>query len=65
MRAIAKPFTKYLLQGMINYFNDYKQVRFDIPPSLQKDWNMVPAWQNKRILSPEILGYRLVVQQES
>lgn len=30
----------YLLQGMLNHFNEDKQVRFDIPPSLRKDWNL-------------------------
>ena len=28
----------HFLQHMILYFNDHKQVRFDIPPSLKGDW---------------------------
>lgn len=30
----------YLLQGMMNHFNEDKKVRFDIPPSLRQDWKL-------------------------
>lgn len=30
----------YLLQHMLNHFNDDKQVRFYIPPSLRQNWNL-------------------------
>lgn len=30
----------HLLQGMLNHFNENKQVRFYIPPDLRNDWNL-------------------------
>ncbi len=29
-----------LLQGLIHYYNEEKEIEFDIPPSLRKDWNL-------------------------
>ena len=37
---IATHINMYLLQSMLNYFDDSKKLRFDIPPSLKKDWNL-------------------------
>lgn len=31
---------KYLLQHMLNHFNKDKNIKFYIPPSLRKDWNI-------------------------
>jgi ER-bound oxygenase mpaB/B'/Rubber oxygenase, catalytic domain len=30
----------FLLKSMMNHFNEDKQVKFDIPPSLRSDWDM-------------------------
>lgn len=40
VRKISKIFNRVLLQGIIYHYNDGKSVRFSIPPSLTKDWNL-------------------------
>ncbi|GAA5043299.1 hypothetical protein GCM10011506_46720 [Marivirga lumbricoides] len=40
VQKISKTFNKKLLRGIISHYNDDKSVRFSIPPSLTKDWNL-------------------------
>lgn len=58
---ITEKVNKALLQGMINFFNDDKQVHFYIPPNLQDNWERIEVWKNKWT-SIEVLNKRLVVQ---
>lgn len=41
IEKVAERMKKYLLQHMLNHFNNDKKVKFYIPPSLRKDWNLV------------------------
>ncbi len=40
MTKIISHVNLFLLQSMLNHFNEDKQVRFDIPPNLREDWNL-------------------------
>ncbi|RED99826.1 oxygenase MpaB family protein [Marinoscillum furvescens] len=40
IKKLTGRFNKYMLQGYINHYNDGKKVRFFIPPSLTKNWNL-------------------------
>jgi hypothetical protein len=62
---LAKRFNTKLLEGMINYFNNDKQMNFYIPPSLQENWfpkDREERWEDV-IDTPEILGYRIALQK--
>lgn len=39
-RNITNFVSMRLLQGLVRYYNEEKEVEFDIPPSLKKDWNL-------------------------
>jgi hypothetical protein len=40
VQAIVTAFGKALMQGLVLYFNEYKKVQFDVPPSLRGAWKM-------------------------
>jgi len=40
LKKLFKKFNISFLEGMLNHFNKDKQIYFDIPPSLRKDWNL-------------------------
>lgn len=40
VQKISKIFNKILLKGIIHHYNKGESVRFSIPPSLTKDWNL-------------------------
>ncbi|WP_109831456.1 oxygenase MpaB family protein [Reichenbachiella versicolor] len=63
VRKLTSLFNRALLQGIIYHFNDGKQVQFNIPPSLQKDWKIVENWENDWT-SPEIFKKRLTIQKK-
>jgi len=60
---ITEKVNKALLEGMINFFNDDKQVHFYIPPSLKDNWKRVDVWKNTWT-SFEFLNMRLAIQTE-
>jgi hypothetical protein len=37
---VSEKFSRLLLQSVVLYHNDFKQVRFYIPPSLKNNWNI-------------------------
>lgn len=39
-QAIISAFGKAVMQGLVLYFNEYKQVQFDVPPSLRGSWRL-------------------------
>lgn len=39
-QAIISSFGKVVMQGLVLYFNEYKQVQFDVPPSLRGSWRL-------------------------
>jgi hypothetical protein len=62
---LAKRFNTKLLEGMINYFNNDKQMNFYIPPSLRENWfpkEREEYWEDV-LDTPEILGYRIALQK--
>lgn len=66
IRKLSQKFSIHLLQGMINYFNNDKQIEFQIPPSLRKNWVQEPIqsdWKDV-IYTPSILGYRGTIQKK-
>jgi hypothetical protein len=40
LQAIIGSFGKVVMQGLVLYFNDYKKVQFDVPPSLRRAWGL-------------------------
>ena len=40
VKTIFSRFNLILLRSMLYSFNDFKQIRFFIPPNLQADWNL-------------------------
>jgi hypothetical protein len=40
MAMLSSHLQRHLMESMINYFNQHKQIMFYIPPSLRKDWNI-------------------------
>ncbi|MFY7998479.1 MAG: oxygenase MpaB family protein [Candidatus Kapaibacteriota bacterium] len=40
LQAIISSFGKVVMQGLVLYFNDYKKVQFDVPPSLRGAWGL-------------------------
>ena len=40
IKEVSKKFNKLMLNGIIHHFNDGKQVAFNIPPSLRKNWQL-------------------------
>lgn len=40
MLKLLERMNLFLLQSMLNHFNEDKQVRFDIPPNLREDWKL-------------------------
>ena len=40
MTKIIERMNMFLLQSMLNHFNEHKNVRFDIPPNLREDWKL-------------------------
>ncbi|UII31422.1 DUF2236 domain-containing protein [Fulvivirga ulvae] len=65
IRLISGLINRKLLQGFLLHYNDHKNVRFYIPPSLQKDWKLHEKWEDSIILSPTIFGKRLVIQKKT
>ena len=63
IQKITKPFNRALMRGIIYHFNDGKKVQFNIPPSLQKDWEIIDTWQEVWH-SPSLFGRRLAVEKE-
>jgi hypothetical protein len=64
---LAKRFNIKLLEGMVNYFNNDKQINFYIPPSLQENWfpkEREESWNNLAS-TPDIAGYRLALQKRT
>ncbi|MBL6445635.1 DUF2236 domain-containing protein [Fulvivirga sp. 29W222] len=62
---ISGMINKKLLQGFLLYYNDHKNVRFYIPPSLQKDWKLHEKWEDMVVITPNIFGKRLVIQKKT
>lgn len=60
MRKLTERYSRLLLQGLTDVYNDGKQEHFYIPPSLRKDWKITPA---KYTLIGPILGWRLVLEK--
>ncbi len=60
---ITEKVNKVLLEGMINFFNDDKQVHFYIPPSLKENWKRVDVWKNTWT-SFELFNKRIAFQKE-
>ena len=58
-------FNLALMQGMLNYYNEFKGVNFYLPPQLQKDWNLNVKWEHAVSLSPSFLGFRLAIDRKS
>lgn len=54
-----------LLQGMLNYFDDYKGVHFYLPPSLRESWKLDVDWEHYKNITPSIAGYRIVVEKKT
>lgn len=63
--VISSLINRKLLQGFLLHYNDHKNVRFFIPPSLQKDWKLHEKWEDQIVLSPTILGKRIVLQRKN
>jgi hypothetical protein len=64
IQTISGLFNRLLLQGYLKHYNSGKNIHFFIPPSLCKDWNITEEWQDKFLLTPNILGNRLIWQQQ-
>jgi len=65
VRRLARKFNNKLLEGMLNYLNNDKQVQFYIPPSLRQNWTQTPVpevWENT-LKTPALAGYRLAIQK--
>ena len=66
VQRLSKRFTRSLLQGMINYYNNEKQIQFTIPPSLQANWlqeDLKDDWANI-LSSPALAGWRVALQRK-
>lgn len=63
VQKISSYFNRKLLEGIIHHYNDGKGVQFFIPPSLQKDWNLVDTWENS-VATPGVFGTRLALQKK-
>jgi len=66
IRKLSERFKIKLLQGMVNYFNEEKQVQFQIPPSLQANWTQEPlqiTWKDVAS-SPNLAGFRVSIQRK-
>ncbi len=64
VRAIAGPFNRLLLHGVIHHFNDGKGVQFFIPPSLQQEWKMTDTWTDV-LSTPAVLSTRISFQRKT
>ncbi len=65
IKKLTSFFNRYLLRGFVKYYNDNKNVHFFIPPSLQKNWGLFDEWEDKKAVTPSVLGNRLMWQQKS
>lgn len=54
-----------LLQGMLNYFDDYKGVHFYLPPSLRENWKLDVHWKHHKVITPSVAGYRIAVEKKT
>jgi hypothetical protein len=63
VRAIAKPFSKMVLQGVLFSYSNNRGLSLLIPPSLKDNWEMHTGWINS-IVWPSILGRRIVIQRK-
>lgn len=63
IRAIARPFSKMMLQGMLLTYNDHKEATILIPPSLQKNWELKTGWKDT-FACPDVFGRRLAIQKK-
>jgi hypothetical protein len=48
LQGVISALARDLMQGLTLYFNDYKQVRFDIPPSLRGAWGLETPKKNSK-----------------
>ena len=64
-KEIASRVSLAMLQGMLNYFNDYKGVHFYIPPSLTDNWKLDVDWEHHKTISPAIAGYRIAIEKKT
>lgn len=65
VQKLTEKFNKVLLHAFLKHYNDGKRVHFLIPPSLQKDWNLVEEWQDQFAVTPSIFGNRLMFQKKN
>lgn len=63
VRAIAKPFSKMVLQGIMFSYSNTKGMSMLIPPSLKENWEIHTGWINSMVW-PSILGRRIVIQKK-
>jgi hypothetical protein len=64
-RELADHLSMSMLNGLLQYFNEYKTIRFYIPPSLQENWKLTEKWVHFRAISPPIAGYRMAIEKKS
>lgn len=65
VRKITPIFNRLILKGIIHHYNGGKNVHFNIPPSLQKDWQLVDDWKDYKVVIPNLFGNRLSWQKEN
>lgn len=64
LQKITQKFNRTLLKGLLLYFNKGKNVTFDIPKSLQQDWQLQEHWDNTWT-SPSLFGTRIAIQKSN
>ncbi len=65
IQGVMQHFNLGLMQGMLNYYNEFKGVHFYLPPGLRKNWNLDVKWEHAISLSPSFLGFRLGIERKS
>ena len=63
-RELSEHLSIAMLNGLLHYFNDYKTIRFYIPPSLQENWKLNENWRHYKSISPAVAGYRLAIEKK-
>ncbi|MDB4835458.1 DUF2236 domain-containing protein [Cyclobacteriaceae bacterium] len=61
-RSFFKKVNKLFLQGMLSYYNEFEEVHFYLPKSLQTDWK-VASWDTV-VSTPTLGSYRLAIQKK-
>lgn len=64
-RELADHLSMAMLNGLLHYFNEYKTIRFYIPPSLKENWKLTESWKHYKTISPTIAGYRLAIEKKN